>query len=195
MNNSDLSIDQKITIALEKLSGALNYILRNAAELKGLSALQLQFLDFLGRFPDDVKTVSAIAREFNLTKGTVSEAVKTLETKGLVKKIYGGEDGRTHIIRPTQEGITAASGSIRVRGVLAEIISSIKTESKDVIYSFLVEIISSLSAGEHLPYARICFNCENRFERSDGSFECRITGNILEGPSIELTCAVFSQGG
>jgi DNA-binding MarR family transcriptional regulator len=79
--NQELNIESKIVVALERISEAFKVSLWNENKKYGLSPIQLQILTFLLFHSQELRTISHLAIEFNSTKASISDSVKTLETK------------------------------------------------------------------------------------------------------------------
>ena len=82
--NSDLN--SKIVAGLERLSQVFRILLWEKAKEQGLSPIQIQLLIFIQHHSADKATISYLAQEFNFTKPTISDAIKVLEEKNLLKK-------------------------------------------------------------------------------------------------------------
>src|SRR5690606_3914191 len=101
MNRSDFdpghqnqSTDSKIIASLERIAQAFRVLLWNESKTNGLSPIQVQVLIFLLHHDEEMRKVSYLASEFNMTKATISDTVKTLEQKGLITKAYNQHDTR-----------------------------------------------------------------------------------------------------
>src|SRR5687767_3898697 len=97
MSASDInknSLDYKIVAGLERIALVYRTLLWEESKKFGLSPIQIQILIFTDshRLP---ATVSYLAEEFNVTKPTISDAVKSLLEKKLVIKIADKIDSRS----------------------------------------------------------------------------------------------------
>jgi DNA-binding MarR family transcriptional regulator len=97
-------VDARIVAALERLSQVFRVRLREEAWERDLSPTQAQFLIYLLYHDVELRRVSQLAREFDLTQATVSDAVAALETKGLVKRDQWPEDRRVVTLRLSPDG-------------------------------------------------------------------------------------------
>src|SRR5690606_4437536 len=64
----------------------------------GLSPIQIQILIFISNHKEELSSVSNLAKEFHVTKPTISDAVKALDQKGLIIKNYSTADSRSYTI-------------------------------------------------------------------------------------------------
>ena len=103
-------VDKKIVAALERLSQTFRVLLQEEAQRQSLSPIQARFLVHLLHHDDELGRVGRLAEEFGLSRATVSDAVRTLETKGLVRRQPWPRDGRVATLRLTPEGEEAAAG-------------------------------------------------------------------------------------
>ncbi len=99
---ADLSA--KITAGLERVSQAFKTLLWDKAKLLGLSPIQIQLLIFVAHHKSGWNNVSALANEFNVTKPTISDAVKVLDKKKLILKDYSSTDNRSYTIVLSEKG-------------------------------------------------------------------------------------------
>jgi DNA-binding MarR family transcriptional regulator len=98
------NVDKKIVASLERLSQVFRILLRGEAQGRGLSPIQAQFLIHLLHHGAVLRRVSQLAREFDLTRATVSDAVGSLEKKGLIRREPWPDDKRVTTLRLTPTG-------------------------------------------------------------------------------------------
>ena len=79
-------IDSRIALSIEKLIQVQRLLLWDVAKKYNLSPIQTQFIIFLNRHSPGLRKVSVLADEFDLTRATVSDAITSLEHKGLLQK-------------------------------------------------------------------------------------------------------------
>jgi DNA-binding MarR family transcriptional regulator len=80
------NLGSKILVSLERVSKAFQSLLWDIAKREGLSPIQTN--PFIGYHKKELATIYQLAKEFNLTKPTLSYAVKTLEGKKLLNKYF-----------------------------------------------------------------------------------------------------------
>jgi hypothetical protein len=124
LNIQNQSTDNKIVAGLERLSHVFKTLLWEKAKDYNLSPIQIQILIFVQYHPAAINTVSYLAGEFNVTKPTVSDAVKVLGQKGLISKTFSSDDSRSYSIALTDAGnltgIHFSNGGRRQRTILEE---------------------------------------------------------------------------
>ena len=104
LSNQNSNIESKIVASLERVSQAFRVLLWNESKEFSLTPIQVQVLIFLLHHPDEKRKVTYLAGEFNMTKATVSETIKTLEQKQLIQKEYETHDNRSYLIHLTNKG-------------------------------------------------------------------------------------------
>ena len=87
LTEQNFNLESKIVAGLERLSQVFRILLWEKAKENNLSPIQIQILNFVQHHSIEKNTVSYLAQEFNITKSTISDAVKVLEQKNLIKKI------------------------------------------------------------------------------------------------------------
>ncbi len=185
-------VDKKIVAALERLSQAFRVLLQEEAQGRGLSPIQARFLVHLLHHGDDLGRVGRLAEEFGLSRATVSDAVRTLEAKGLVRRESWPRDGRVATLRLTPAG---EEGAVRLSGwadVVEEQLGSFAPEEKEAAMRFLMRLISALQGAGVITVARMCVAC--RFFRPDahpGSaspHHCALLDLPLSGADLRTDC-------
>jgi DNA-binding MarR family transcriptional regulator len=158
-------VDKKIVASLERLSQALRVLLREEAQEHGLSPIQAQSLVHLLFHGVGLRRVGRLAREFDLTRATVSDAVGSLEKKGLVERERLPEDKRVATLRLTPAGKEVARGLATWANAIEELLASSPPEEKEVVMRFLMRLVASLQRSGVVTVARMCVSC--RFFRPD----------------------------
>ena len=185
-------VDKKIVAALERLSQAFRVLLQEEAQGRGLSPIQARFLVHLLHHGDELGRVGRLAEEFGLSRATVSDAVRTLEAKGLVRRESWPRDGRVATLRLTPAG---EEGAARLSGwadVVEEQLGSFAPEEKEAAMRFLMRLISALQGAGVITVARMCVAC--RFFRPDahpGSaspHHCALLDLPLSGADLRTDC-------
>src|SRR5690606_14693713 len=89
-------ISSKIVTGLERVSEVFKILLWEKAKLVGLRPIQIQILIFIAHHKQHLCNISHLAKEFNVTKPTVSDAVRILDKKGFVIKDFSSSDSRSY---------------------------------------------------------------------------------------------------
>ena len=158
-------VDARIIAALERLSQVFRVRLREEVQEHNLSPIQAQFLIYLLYHDVELRRVSQLAREFDLTQPTVSDAVASLETKGFVQREQWPEDRRVVTLRLTPEGEKLAISLSNWADPIRERLERFSPEEREAVMLFLIELVGSLQRSGLINVARMCVTC--RFFRRD----------------------------
>ena len=137
----DNSVDHIIT-GMEELTGIFRALLWEQAKEHGLSAMQVQLLQYISR--SQHTTITSLAKAFILTKATISVAVKSLESKRHISRHYTGNDRRSYTISLTESGTRIAHVSGFYLEPVREIIAKIKPEEREIMLRNIAGIIQKM---------------------------------------------------
>ena len=185
-------VDKKIVASLERLSQVFRVLLRGEAQGHGLSPIQALFLVHLLHHDPALRRVSQLAREFNLTRATVSDAVGSLEEKGLIRREPWPHDRRVTTLCLTPTGEHTARELTAWANVIEEHLTSRSPEEKEVVMRFLMDLIGSLQKSGMISVARMCVTC--RFFRPDAHpgedslHHCALLDVPLAGSGLRTDC-------
>jgi DNA-binding MarR family transcriptional regulator len=190
-------VDAKIVAALERLGQVFRNLLRERAQEYGLSPIQAQFLVYLLYHDVELRRVSQLAREFDLTQATVSAAVDSLEAKGLVGREHWPEDGRVMTLRLSTAGELVAAELSPWADAIKEHLDLGSSEEKEVVMRFLMRLIGSLQESGVITVARMCVTC--RFFQRDAHpvtrspHHCRLLDVPLGGLDLRVDCPEYEH--
>lgn len=194
-------LEDKIVTALERLSLASKILLWDAAKKeglaeKGLSPIQIKFLLFLPNHLEGQCRVSQLAKEFGLTQATVSDAVKSLVSKGLVSKKPSREDGRVQTLQLTPAGKRLANRMANWPDAIRLQLKEFSDETKTTVMVFLMELIRSLQRSGIIEVARMCISCGNFREDahpdSERPHHCSLTDTPLAITDLNVDCPMHT---
>lgn len=185
-------VDKKIVAALERLSQVFRRLLQEKAQERDLSPIQARFLIHLLHHDVALRRVSQLAREFGLTQATVSDAVASLEAKGLLDRERWPDDRRIITLRLTREGERVATELSSWANPLAEHMRGFPAEEKEAVIRFLMGLITSLQRSGVISVARMCVTC--KFFRpdvhpgSEAPHHCALLDTPLAGSDLRIDC-------
>ena len=185
-------VDNKIVASLERLSQAFRILLREEAQEHGLSPIQAQFLVYLLFHAVELRRVGQLAKEFDLTRATVSDAVGSLEKKGLIYREPWPEDKRIVTLKLTPAGENLAKELSTWANTIKDHLSQFPPEEKEIVMRFLMRLIASLQRSGIVTVARMCVTC--RFFRRDAHptedslHHCALLDVPLSGSDLRVDC-------
>jgi DNA-binding MarR family transcriptional regulator len=184
------SPDLKIIAALERLSEGFRVLLWEKAKIHGISPIQIQILIFLKFHLGERCKVGQLALEFNLSKPTISEAVKTLEQKGLIFRQVENRDSRSHNIHLSEAGKIMVEELAFFADPMLQGLAAIPHGEKGVLLQQLLELIGHLQQAGIVSLQRMCFACRF-YKRNDGGHYCQFLDKTLENVALRVDCPEF----
>lgn len=192
LENQNTGLDNKIVAGLERLSQVFRILLWEKAKEHSLSPIQIQLLIFIRHHSADKTTVSYLAQEFNLTRPTISDAIKILEQKKIIRKINDQLDTRSYTINLTAAGKKIVLETENFANPLTEIISKANNSDKKVLWENISNLIIRLNKLEVISVQRTCFNCKHYSIKNKTHF-CNLLDLKLLTKDIRIDCAEFEM--
>jgi DNA-binding MarR family transcriptional regulator len=197
MNNSIFNPDfqnqnssSKIIVALERISEAFKVLLWDKAKELGLSPIQIQILIFVAYHKQELCNVSHLSMEFNITKPTVSDAVKVLIMKELIKKDFSSSDNRSYTILLTPSGKNIIKQTEDFANPIKSKLDTFEETKLDDLFHTLSQVIYKLNQSGILTVQRTCFGCKF-YKKSNDIHFCNLLEKKLQNSDIRLDCPEF----
>jgi DNA-binding MarR family transcriptional regulator len=190
VTHQNSNIESKIIASLERVSQAFRVLLWNESKEFSLSPIQVQVLIFLLHHSDEKRKVSYLAGEFNMTKATISDTIKTLQQKELIRKEYELPDTRSYIIHLTKKGKTLAEKTSLFTTQVQVPIDKLPVADKENLLLSLLNIIHHLNKSGVITMQRMCFTC--RFYQSRKNKQahfCSLLNQPLSHYELRIDCA------
>lgn len=188
LNQQNKKIESKIVVALERISEAFRVLLWNESKESSLSPIQIQVLIFLLFHTENQCTVSYLAQEFNMTKATISDSIKVLLQKELIKKIDNRLDTRSYSVALTSNGKETAKKAANFAFSIEQPLASLSQEQKEAIFSGLIKLIHELNKAGVITIQRMCFTCMH-YQLSNGNHFCNLLQSDLATTDLRIDCA------
>ena len=163
---------------LNRVSLALQAENRLVASEAGLQAVHVEVLRYLERCNRYSNTPAAIALYLNTTKGTVSQSIKVLERKKLVRKTSDPEDKRVVRLGLTRKGSTLLE-RIDTGGSIGAAIEALPERESRALARTLESLLRAAQRANALQSFGVCRTCRFFTQTGDGHFECGITKEPL----------------
>lgn len=191
-NEQVSNLDAKLIYSLERVSQIYRTLLWQTQVQTGLSPIQSQILIFMFEHDEKLLSISSFALEFSVSKATISDAFKTLEKKGLVRKEKDILDKRRQILKLTNDGIELAQQINEFTQPLEEVLTGLPTQQKTTLFSGLTEILHGLNKKNLLTSLRMCHNC-HYFASKDGKSYCNLMESVLRDEDLRVDCPEFES--
>ena len=191
----DISFQQenhpsKIVVGLERLSDVFKTLLWDHAKKINVSPIQIQILIFIANHKSELCNVSYLAKEFNVTKPTISDAVRVLERKKYILKDFSGSDSRSYHIIPSALGREIIETTSVFANPLKDKLEDIDQKTLETVYETLNKLIFSLNKSGILSVQRTCYACKF-YEKRKASDFCNYLNSTLYTKDIRLDCPEF----
>jgi DNA-binding MarR family transcriptional regulator len=178
----------RIVAALERVSQAFRVLLWNEGKEFSLSPIQIQVLVFLLHHEAGKGKVGLLADEFNMTKATISDTVKSLEEKKLIRKAADSADSRSYSIHLSAKGKKVAEkASLFASELLKPVGLMNENEQSDLLLS-LLQIIRHLNKAGIITVQRMCFSCSHYSVDKNGHHFCSLLNTQLETSGLRIDC-------
>ena len=183
----DKKIESKIVVSLERISEAFRVLLWEEGKKNSLSPIQVQILVFLLFHPKEKCKVSYLAKEFNMTKATISDSIKALYRKELIRKEDDENDTRSYTISLSEKGTVIARQSSVFTKPIETTISQLPLIQKEIILEGLLNLITSLNKADIITIQRMCNTCSN-YIFSNNSHYCKLLELELKTNELRIDC-------
>jgi DNA-binding MarR family transcriptional regulator len=187
--NLTKNTEGKIVYAVDRIAEALKSRIWSRYSQFKLSPIQIRFIIFLMSSSRERKTVSRIASEFNLTKATVSDAVSSLEKKGLISRKKEQGDRRVVLLSLTKKGETTAR---KVSGYASEVVNTLRDipeNEKTVVLQTLMQILEKLHENGLVSSPRMCITCGHLIEQPQKNrYSCKKRRRLLNPAEFMIDC-------
>jgi DNA-binding MarR family transcriptional regulator len=180
-------LDGKIVAAFERISEAIRTLAWRSSKEHLLNPVQTRILIFLLHHDQGKHTISNLAREFGITKASISDTVSSLEQRNLVQKIHTENDARSFVIQLNDEGRTIAQKSILFTHDLAASIGKLLPDDKHQLFSTLGDIIFDLHKSGVVTVQRMCQTCDY-FDPDGKRPACKLLGRSLAIEQLQIDC-------
>lgn len=194
LQHQNQSTESRIVAALEKISQAFRVLLWQESREFSLSPIQVQVLIFLLYHSEEKRKVSYLADEFNMTKATISDTVKALAQKGLIKKAYEPHDTRSYVMHLTETGREIAKKTALFTRELHAPIDQLHADDKENLLLSLLNIIRHLNRAGVITVQRMCMTCA--YYRSSGKGQkhfCTLLNQKLEVKDLRIDCPEYEM--
>lgn len=189
LTHQNQNIESKIVASLERIAQAFRVLLWQESKNHGLTPIQIQVIIFLLHHSEEKRKISYLADEFNMTKATISETVKTLEQKNLIIKTYEPHDTRSYIINLTPKGEDFANITSLFSKEIRAPIDTLHQEDKENLLINLLNIIRHLNKSEVITIQRMCMTCTYYQSSDDGQNHfCKLLNQNLHIADLRIDC-------
>ncbi len=185
-------ISSKIIAGLERISEVFKVLLWEKAKLVGLSPIQIQILIFITYHKQEFCNVSHLAKEFNVTKPTISDAVRILTKKEMITKDFSSSDSRSYSIRLSELGKNIVAETEDFADPLRNQIKDGNPEDLENLFQIVSKLIYQLNRNGILTVQRTCYGCKF-YDKSGNKDYCNLLEKELLTSDIRLDCPEYEE--
>jgi len=186
------SITSKIVVGLERISEVFKVLLWEHAKVIGLSPIQIQILIFIAYHKSKLCNVSHLAKEFNITKPTVSDAIRMLDKKKFIIKDYSLSDARSYSILLSELGKRTVSETENFANPIKKQLKTIDEANLENLFESLSKLIYQLNKAGILTIQRTCFGCKF-YDIFENKNYCNLMEKELWTSDIRLDCPEYKN--
>jgi len=191
-DHQETDVSSKIVAGLERISEAFKVLLWDKAKLLGLSPIQIQILIFIAYHKTAFCNVSHLAKEFNITKPTISDAIRVLDKKGLITKEFSSSDSRSYAIGLSAAGKKMVAETSDFANPLKTELTTIDQTELESLFGTLSKLIYQLNRTGILTVQRTCYGCKF-YNRNNEQDYCNLLDKVLLNTEIRLDCPEFEE--
>lgn len=184
-------LDAKLVLALERISQVLRVLLWEQTKQYNLSPIQTQILIYIYRQPEVDRNITTLAQRLNVTKATISDAVKSLVQKKLVKKQTDDEDARYFYLALTVKGSELVKKIESWGEQFRKNFTNISKENKTILFETLLRILINFEEEGIINRNRICFTCKHFQHKKKNNKElyfCEYLKLQLKSDELRVDC-------
>ena len=171
---------------IERLGNLVRADVRAVCNEYGVRPVQLEALGFLTQCNRYSDTPQAVSEFLGLTKGTVSQTLKILEQKGLLRKRGDTKDKRLVHLKPTAKGRQLVERAVPAESLRLGVEKLSKSDGQVTIEALRVLLRSVQKANDLKTFAP-CHTC--RFnQKHEGNYFCELTQEPLAESDVTLLC-------
>ncbi|AFH50893.1 Transcriptional regulator [Ignavibacterium album JCM 16511] len=184
-------VDAKLVLALERISHIFRVLLWEQTKQYNLSPIQTQILIHVYHQPEAERNITALAQRLNITKATVSDAVKSLVQKKLLKKLSDKEDARFFYLVLTPKGNELVKKIENWGEQFKRNFKDIPIGKKSALYETLLQILINFEEEGIINRNRICFTCRHFQKQKKNRKEiyfCQLLNLPLKTNELRVDC-------
>ena len=134
-----------------------------------------------------------MAREFNLTKATISDSVNVLLKKEYLQKDYSPTDKRRYNLKISAKGSKLVHQLSEYAAPISEELSLFKEGELIGVFDTISKLIYQLNQRDIIQVQRTCFNCKYYSGDKKDKHYCNLMQSALKKQEIRLDCNEFEK--
>jgi len=186
----------RVASGFQKIALVLRHEAWLAAGARGITPTQAQIMEAVHASRTTIG-VGQLAEQLALTKATVSAAVTTLESKGLLQKKPSPSDGRALCLELTKEGKREMGESSSSLDTILKAVKGMSSTQQGGLMEGLIATIHSLETQGHIPTAHMCVSCThfrpNQHKGKPKPHHCALLRKAIGQHELRIECAEHQE--
>lgn len=177
------------TLAVDELLQRLRRVARQREFAHGLLPAQWEALRYLSRANPMSRTPGALATFLGTTRGTASQTLTALETKGCIARVRAAHDRRVVRLELTESGrgLLMRDPQLTIRTA----VDDLPYEMSGTIARGLKAVVERLDRQAAQAFG-ICRTCRH-FRDSGAQRSCGLTGDAIAPDEIDQICVSYMR--
>ncbi len=192
LKNQHNNTDYKVTMLISKLSDFFRQSLWSKAQPLGISPIQVQILLFIKYHNLRWNKVSHLAKEFQMTKATISDSVRVLLKKQLLEKVTVEEDKRSFYLKLTSLAEKITEEAEGFTDNLESALSQLGSSKKGKLFEGLYGLLDQMNELGLIPVQRMCFGCSFYEGDKVSRHGCSFLKKKLNTDEIRVDCEEYN---
>ncbi|HRN28465.1 MAG TPA: MarR family winged helix-turn-helix transcriptional regulator [Terrimesophilobacter sp.] len=181
----------KIVAAFDRIDRGIRSHRQRIATEEGLSALQADLLRVLGEGPPPPATPGALATELGVRQPTVSDSLRFLERKGLIRRYPTPEDRRQTATTLTDTGRAVLHRLTEADRMLRDSVAGLAEGRQEQTFEVLLGVIERMLDSGIITVARTCTTCRF-FQPGVPEARCNLLQIALPTQELRVNCPEYS---
>jgi DNA-binding MarR family transcriptional regulator len=182
------AMDKHIAIVLERIGEVARADQWKRTTERALSPLQNRVIAFIATHARESVGVARLAEELQVSRPTVSECVKGLVEKGLLKRIADPHDARSHALRLSAKGAKHHASASEAKP-LDRSITAMRADDKDTLLLGLMRVLHGLIEAGAIDVQRMCWTCEHYQGDRHKTHRCALLATTMRPKDLRTDCA------
>lgn len=175
---------------IERLANLLRQETRLEGQSLGLQPIQQEALYYLSTCNRYSDTNLAVTEFLGLTKGTVSQSLKILESKALITKVKDKKDKRITHLKVTEAGSMFLKKTCPPQK-FTDAITALSNDEEYETKTLLKKVLNNYQMVTGRTAFGVCQHCKFNLKTSDGIL-CELTQETLSSDDIMLICKEYT---
>lgn len=177
----------RITHALERLGRVQRVERQRLASQHGLSPLQVDILMLLHHGLPPQPTVGVLAQELSITQPTVTDSIRTLESKGLIIRTTAITDRRRTVIELSHTGTVLTRRFSELPDDVTQAVAALPFDEHGPLLEALLGVIEHLVVSGTISVARTCTTCRF-YSTENATHHCSLLDADLQSVELRVNC-------